>query len=82
MTLSHAQTAADAPTDRPEGWEWEYAFRRRETRHTLLKRGPLDCGHTIDGGEPYRYLVFKLNGFPELWQFRDCEFCARADNRY
>ncbi len=67
---------------RPEGWEYEWAFKRSETRRTILKRGPLDCGHVIDGTEPYRYFVGKFNGDAELIQMRDCEFCARSDLRF
>ncbi len=43
------------------GWEYELAFVRAETRHTKLKRW-CDCGCVIDGGEPYEYSVWKVNG--------------------
>lgn len=55
------------------------AFERSEARRTILKRR-CDCGHWIDGGEPYRYQVWKLNRDPELTQRLDCEFCARVDS--
>lgn len=66
--------------------EWErkqnaVAFTRTETRCTRLKRR-LDCGHVIDGSQPYRYHVFKLNSDTSLNQRTDCEVCARADVSY
>lgn len=57
------------------------AFERVETRKSILKRY-LDCGHWIDGSEPYRYQVWKRNCDPELTQRLDCEFCAREDQAY
>lgn len=55
------------------------AFSRTCTRRTRLKRGPLDCGHVIDGTEPYRYQVWKVSGTVGVEQRLDCEFCARVD---
>lgn len=66
------------PLDEAEG---EWSFYRQETRHTRLKRH-MDCEHTIDGGEPYRYQVGKIVGATRLFQRYDCEFCARSDNSY
>lgn len=65
-----------------EKWLCAFSFRRTETRRTILKR-LLDCGHWIDGSEPYRYQVWRLNLDPrgEITQRRDCEFCARSDLR-
>lgn len=65
--------------------EWEkhqnaFAFKRTEDRKTRLKR-KCDCGHWIDGGEPYRYQVWKINGDRTITQRTDCEFCAREDLR-
>ena len=57
----------------------EHAFARSETRRTRLKRGPLDCGHVIDGSEPYRYHVWKVRGTAGVEQRRECEFCARRE---
>ena len=64
-------------------WLYSFAFRREERRRTLLKR-LCDCGCWIDGGEPYRYQVWRLNVMPAgvIEQRTDCEFCARVDNRY
>ena len=56
------------------------AFSRTCTRRSKLKR-KLECGHWIDGSEPYRYHVSKCYGDAELTQRRDCEFCARVDLR-
>lgn len=56
-----------------------FAFERSCTRRTRLKRGPLDCGHVIDGSEPYRYQVWKVPGTRGVEQRLDCEFCARDD---
>jgi hypothetical protein len=60
-----------------------YSFHRTEVRKAKLKR-PCDCGHWIDGSEPYRYCVWRTNDMPRgtIQQRTDCEFCARADNRY
>jgi hypothetical protein len=60
-----------ARQERPE-------FHREETRHALLKRR-LDCGHVIDGSEPYRYSVWKERGRAGVVQSRTCEPCARRD---
>lgn len=57
------------------------AFARTCTRRSSLKR-KLECGHWIDGSEPYRYHVSKHYGDAEISQRRDCEFCAREDTRY
>jgi hypothetical protein len=57
------------------------AFFREEVRHACLKR-LCDCGHWIDGTEPYRYMVWKDRGTPGILQRTDCEFCARKDNSY
>ena len=71
-----ASTAmAAAETD-----EYAFAFHREERRKTRLKR-LCDCGHWIDGSEPYRYQVWKLNMDAEITQRTDCEFCARGDLR-
>lgn len=56
-----------------------FAFERSCTRRTRLKRGPLDCGHVIDGSEPYRYMVWKVPGTVGVEQRLDCEFCSRRD---
>jgi hypothetical protein len=61
----------------PAGW----LFYRQEQRRSRLKR-LCDCGHWIDGTEPYRYQVGRIAGERRLWQRLDCEFCARADNAY
>jgi hypothetical protein len=61
--------------------EYGFAFHRVDRRRTRLKRR-LDCGHVIDGSEPYRYVVFKLNGADRIVQQLDCEFCARRDDSY
>jgi hypothetical protein len=61
-----------------ERWLAAYAFARTCTRRARLKRR-CDCGHYIDGSEPYRYIVWKLNGDAAITQRTDCEFCARAD---
>ncbi len=58
-----------------------FAFHRTDERHTRLKRHG-DCGHWIDGSEPYRYQVWLLNGEDRLGQRIDCEFCARDDSRF
>lgn len=65
-----------------ERWLLGYAFARSELRRTLLKR-LCTCGHWIDGGEPYRYQVWRLRLMApgELEQRSDCEFCARVDLR-
>lgn len=55
------------------------AFERTEERKTILKRR-CDCGHWIDGSEPYRYQVWKMRDALQLEQRRDCEFCARVDS--
>ena len=57
-----------------------FAFARECVRRALLKRR-CDCGHWIDGGEPYRYQVWKLAGASSIDQRTDCEFCARGDLR-
>lgn len=62
--------------------QWERArsrpeFARSCTRRRRLK-SRLDCGHVIDGTEPYRYQVAKYPDAP-LWQRTDCEQCARVD---
>lgn len=57
------------------------AFARTETRHTKLKRR-LDCGHVVDGTEPYRYHVHKDRGREGVVQETACELCARRDNAY
>lgn len=63
--------------------EFAFAFYRTERRKTRLKR-LCDCGHWIDGTEPYRYQVWKLrsSSTARVEQRLDCEFCARADNAY
>lgn len=61
--------------------EYAYAFHRVDSRRTRLKRR-LDCGHVIDGSEPYRYVVWKLNGDVGITQRLDCETCARRDASY
>ena len=64
-----------------ERWLAAIAFARTCTRRARLKR-PLDCGHVIDGSEPYRYQVWRVNGDPRgaISQRTDCEFCARHDD--
>ncbi len=61
--------AADDPY-----WEYAYAFQRHERRRTRRKRD-CDCGCVIDGGEPYEYVVFKMNGDTSITQIRTCEPC-------
>lgn len=65
-----------------ERWLVAFAFSRIDERRTRLKR-KMDpgCGHYIDGGEPYRYQVWKLNMDTKITQRYDCEFCARGDLR-
>lgn len=57
------------------------AFQRFCVRRARLKR-KLECGHWIDGSEPYRYGVWKHYGDDRIWQRTDCEECARVDARY
>lgn len=59
-----------------------FAFQRSCTRRARLKRGPLDCGHVVDGSEPYRYHVWKVPGSRGVEQRLECEFCARRDARH
>lgn len=63
-----------------ERWLGAYSFQRIEVRKRRLKT-QLDCGHWIDGSEPYRYMVWRTNGMPRgrVEQHTDCEFCARRD---
>jgi hypothetical protein len=63
--------------------EYAFAFHREERRKTRLKR-LCDCGHWIDGTEPYRYAVWRLRSDPRgrVTQRLECEFCARADASY
>lgn len=66
--------------------EWERRhdlpeFARTEMRSSSRKRH-LDCGHVIDGSEPYRYHVRKERGCSGIIQETACEFCSRQDNRY
>jgi hypothetical protein len=63
--------------------EFSFAFHREERRRSRLKR-LCDCGHWIDGTEPYRYQVWRLISDPRgaIRQRLDCEFCARVDSRY
>lgn len=74
-----AMSAAELELEREGG----FAFYRLERRKTRLKR-LCDCGHWIDGTEPYRYQVFRLLADPRgvIRQRLDCEFCAREDNAY
>lgn|GEM_PF-6236031 len=58
-----------------------FAFYRVVVRRARLKRR-CDCGHVIDGSEPYRYQVFKLRCERWITQRLDCEPCARADGCY
>ena len=58
-----------------------WLFHRIARRRARLKRR-LDCGHVIDGTEPYRYEVGRLAGTTGLVQSLSCEFCARADDSY
>lgn len=60
-----------------------FAFFRVEKRRRRLKV-KLDCGHTIDGSEPYRYSVWRTNDMPrgKIEQRTDCEFCARRFDKY
>ena len=60
-----------------------YAFYRVDRRKRRLKFRA-DCGHLVDGTEPYRYIVSRINGWPRgvIEQRTDCEFCARADEGY
>jgi hypothetical protein len=66
-----------------ERWLSRLAFARTTTRRAKLKK-QLDCGHVIDGTEPYRYSVWRRNYDDRgvIHQRTDCEFCARKDNRY
>lgn len=73
---------ADAPADYL-AWlkrQGALAFSRIAHRRANLKR-LCDCGHWIDGSEPYRYQVWKNNGDAGLTQRTDCEPCAREDLR-
>lgn len=77
-----AALAADPPADYL-AWlkrQSALAFSRIAHRKAKLKR-LCDCGHWIDGSEPYRYQVWKQNGDERLSQRTDCEACARADLR-
>jgi len=58
-----------------------FAFYRVAVRRARLKRR-LDCGHVIDGSEPYRYQVFKIREDVSIMQRLDCEPCARVDGCY
>jgi hypothetical protein len=64
---------------------WEARRSRPEFARACVRRRRLkarmDCGHTIDGSELYRYQVWKYVDEP-LGQRTDCEVCAREDNRY
>ena len=66
-----------------ERWIVGYAFARTETRRRRLK-ALMDCGHWIDGSEPYRYQVWRLNSAPRgvIEQRTECEECARRDYNY
>ena len=73
---------ADAPADYL-AWlkkQSALAFSRIANRRAKLKRR-CDCGHWIDGSEPYRYQVWKCNGDQTISQRTDCETCAREDLR-
>jgi hypothetical protein len=61
-----------------ERWLAAFAFARSVVRRARLKRR-CDCGHWIDGSEPYRYQVWKLNADRGITQRTDCEQCARDD---
>lgn len=63
-----------------ERWLTGFAFARECRRKARWKR-LLDCGHWIDGSEPYRYQVWKLNCETGIAQRTDCEFCCRGDLR-
>ncbi len=54
------------------------AFRRVCTRKARWKR-LLDCGHWIDGTEPYVYEVWRDRYAPRgvIEQLTTCEFCNR-----
>lgn len=81
---SAAAVAIDDAPDSYYSWlarQGALAFSRIAHRRAKLKRR-LDCGHVIDGSEPYRYQVWKGNGDAGLTQRTDCEFCARGDSRY
>lgn len=73
---------ADAPDDYL-AWlrrQTVVAFARTCYRRAKLKR-LCDCSHWIDGSEPYRYQVWKMNGDAAITQRTDCEHCARRDLR-
>lgn len=58
-----------------------YAFHRSEIRATSRRR-ELDCGHTIDPRELYRYSVAKVIGIGPLQQVYECDFCMRSSHHY
>lgn len=62
--------------------EGEWAFFRVDHVEHARKKMLLDCGHWIDGSEPYRRCVGRLAGSTEVWERTDCEFCSRADSTY
>jgi hypothetical protein len=67
-------------------WEerqMEFAFHSVRIRKRRLKFRA-DCGHLVDGTEPYRYTVYRVNNMPRgrIEQRTDCEFCAREDQVY
>lgn len=64
-----------------ERWLHGVAFARSELRHSRLKRR-VDCGCMIDGGEPYRYQVWRDNAAARgvIEQRTDCEPCSRVDS--
>ena len=63
--------------------DYRFAFHREERRKRRLKC-LCDCGHWIDGTEPYRYQVWRFVSDPRgvIRQRLDCEFCAREDASY
>lgn len=78
-----AETESDDDFADYERWLARYSFVRTVVRRALRKR-LCDCGHVIDGSEPYRYAVWRRNYDDRgvIHQRTDCEFCARADSRY
>lgn len=74
-------TAAEADYLAWERRRSAVSFARECIRRARLKRR-LDCGHTVDGSEPYRYQVWRFNlDPPGVSQRTDCEQCARVDLR-
>jgi hypothetical protein len=80
MTTTPTEDEQREEYERHERWLVAFAFERVETRRTRFKRKcEPGCGCWIDGGELYRYMVWKMNQDAKISQRYDCETCARGD---